>query len=396
VLHSFTGGGDGYQPYASLTLDRGGNLYGTTAEYGGIFPNVGTGTVFQMKHSNGGWRLSTLYTFSLSGNPGYGPVGGIVFGPDGALYGTTSVGGPTCGGVGCGAVYRLTPQASLCHSVSCPWRISTLHNFQGGEVGDGQFPQDNLVFDAAGNLYGTTPAGGQGNNARGTVFQMSRSGDSWTENILNTFSSGGSQPRSGVTLDSAGNLYGTLTYYYGSVFKLSHSASGWTPTTLYGFQPGSDGHGPINPAGGLIMDSAGNLYGTTAFGGTADGGIVFELSPSGDGWTYSTLYNLPGNSDGPFGALAMDTAGNLYGTTQGDGAYGYGSVFKLTHDGGSWIYSDLHDFTGGDDGAYPQSGVTVTSSGTIYGTVPYGGIQASNCNGPGHASGCGVVYQITQ
>jgi uncharacterized repeat protein (TIGR03803 family) len=142
--------------------------------------------------------------------------------------------------------------------------------------------------------------------------------------------------------------------------------------------------------GGLVMDAEGNLYGNTSGGGTGGGGTVFELSPSGGGWTFSVLASFSGlNDEGPAGSLAFDSAGNLYGTTSGEGAYGQGSVFKLTRSGGQWTYTDLHDFTDGDDGAAPPVGVTIDSSGNIYGVAEFGPPCSLS------EQGCGVVWEIT-
>jgi uncharacterized repeat protein (TIGR03803 family) len=203
-----------------------------------------------------------------------------------------------------------------------------------------------------------------------------------------------------VIFDSAGNLYGT-TYSggannCGTVYELSPSGSTWTETVLYSFQCGfgvPDGGAPV---GGLIFDAAGNLYGTTNIGGTNNGGTVFELSPSGGGnWTFQVLYGLPYNGDfdfiyyGPTGSLAMDAAGNLYGTGLMDGASGSGNVFKLTPSNGSWIYTDLYDFRG-PEGAYPWGDVVLDAHGNLYGTASAGG--ENQCNG----NGCGVVWEVTQ
>jgi uncharacterized repeat protein (TIGR03803 family) len=169
-----------------------------------------------------------------------------------------------------------------------------------------------------------------------------------------------------------------------------HSGSGWTLQTLYDFPNTADGS---NPLGQVIFDAAGNLYGGCQSGGTGGGGTVFELSPSGGGWSYHVLYSFSGNGNGPIGTVALDAAGNLYGTTYGDGAYGLGSIFKLSPSGGDWAYTDLHDFTGGDDGANPFGGVSLDANGDLYGTTTYGGTrQGSWCQ----QQGCGVVWRITQ
>jgi len=138
---------------------------------------------------------------------------------------------------------------------------------------------------------------------------------------------------------------------------------------------------------GLIFDQAGNLYGSASSGGSGNGGTVFELMPSNGNWNFNLLYSLSGSGgsrNGPLRSLTMDAAGNLYGTTYSDGAYGAGSVFKLKPSNGAWTYTDLYDFTGGDDGANPYGGVTLDANGNLYGTTAFGG-----------ASDAGVVWEIT-
>ena len=167
---------------------------------------------------------------------------------------------------------------------------------------------------------------------------------------------------------------------FGTVFQLTPSGSGWTHQIIYNFQNLTDGKLPNS---GVILDSSGNLYGTTVFGGTGLGGTVFQLKPSGGTWNFSLVYGLVGNA-GPFGSLSLDAAGNLYGTTWQDGNYVAGSAIKLIPSQGSWIYQSLHDFTGGDDGEYSLSNVIFDASGNMYGTAAYGG-----------ANGYGVVVEIT-
>ena len=382
VIHSFTGGGDGYQPFAGLTLDQGGNLYGTTTQWV-------QGTVFEMKHRNGGWMLSTLYQF---GGGQWIPQGRVVRGPGGAIYGTTSTGGNgSCTEFGCGTVYGLRPPQTSCRSVSCSWS-PTIVSLTGT---DGWYPgYVDPAFDAAGHMYITTTTGGV--NFDGNVVQLTRSGGVWTPTSIHDFNGAdGSSPYSGVTLDAQGNLYGTTWLgggpkSAGTVYRLTPSGSGWTFETLYVFQDSSDGALPV---GGLVLDRAGNLYGTTEQGGSGGGGTVFELSPSGGGWNFTVLHSFTGTY-GPLATLAMDAAGNLYGTTFSVGAFSEGSVFKLTCNNGSWSFTDLYDFTGGGDGANPVGGVALDQSGNLYGTASAGGLELNNCytdNNPG----CGVVWEIT-
>jgi uncharacterized repeat protein (TIGR03803 family) len=382
VLHSFTGGAGGASPNAGVTLDAAGNVYGTTV-YGGNSSNDcadgGTcGTVFRLKHGGSGWILDPLYAFH--GEDGGNPTARVIFGPDGTLYGTTSMGGYQMDGT----VFNLRPSATACKNALCPWTETLVHEFMAGQ--DGCVPGfGDLIFDTAGHLYGTTVDCGYYNS--GAVFEVAKlPSGSWLENINYNFGYlyvQAQQPEAGVILDGQGNLYTTTPYGgsggIGTVVQLVNSPSGWTETDLHSFTDGSDGGFPY---AGLIFDDAGNLYGATWYGGSGGGGAVFELTPSDGGWTFTVIHSFTGA--GPWASLTMDAAGNLYGTTVGDGAYGNGSVFKLTQSNGSWTYTSLHDFTGGGDGTGPVSNVTFDSSGNLYGTTSEGGTD-----------GNGVVWEIT-
>ncbi len=391
VLHTFIDGADGANPDGGLTIDSAGNLYGTAANGG----TGGAGTVYKLTHSGSGWTLSPLYSFS-GGSDGAYPIARVTIGTNGTLYGSTASGGQgSCnlyGHNGCGTVFNLRPPASICKAVSCSWAESVLYRFTSGND-DGADPGGDLTFDQSGNLYGGTTEGGC--TETGVVYELTAAQGSWLETVVfcPNPTSQGAGPNGGVIFDRAGNIYGVLGAgpqgSGGAVYELTPSGGGWNETTLYDFpnQP-NDGHDPV---GGLIMDSVGNLFGTTSAGGSGGGGTVFELSPSQGGWIYNGLYSFTGNYFGPLDKLTMDTAGNLYGTRAYGGEYGYGSVFKLTPSGGGWTYTDLHDFTGETDGGYPQqAGVVLDSSGNIYGTVTLGG-DRSLC----YQVGCGVVWEIT-
>lgn len=380
VIYNFTGQNDGAYPEAGVTVDRAGNLYCTT-EMGGT---SNRGTACKLTRAGSGWTFKSLYSFG--GPPdASAPIARVVIGPDGALYGTTEFGGHNCGGnAGCGTVYKLQPHSGVCTTVLCPWMETLLYVFNGDS--DGANPgYGDLVFDAAGNIYGTTFFGGS--NANGVVFELKRSGNNWTENPIYTFAPpGGLNPYSGVMFDSAGNLYGTTSSGgsgYGTVYKLSPSGEGWSGTTLYSFQLASSGG---NPYGGVIVDSLDNLYGGTSAGGPGSGGTVYELTSSGGTWSFSLLYGLTGTlyQPGMYSNLTMDAAGNLYGTAEKDGANSVGTIFKLTPSGGGYTYTSLHDFSGESDGAYPVGGVSIDASGNLYGTAKQGG-----------AHGYGVIWQIT-
>ncbi len=382
VIHTFTGW-DGSYPTSTLVFDRAGNLYGTTesnqASYG-----IGGGVLFQLKHAGSGWTINPLHDFLIPYTNGSGPVnyGGLTFGPDGSLYGSTAYGGVTCGEQGddCGVAFRAQPSPSVCKSSLCPWDYTLMNQFT--NVAN---PEGSVVFDAAGNLYGTTQSGG--------IYELSPSGRGWNESVI--YQLNDAAISSGVVMDNAGNLYGVwMQGLHGStnggVFQLSPSASGWTENVLYTFSGGNDGATPI---GGLVFDNAGNLYGTTSTGGSAGGGTVFELSPSGGGWTFNLVCSIRGTGhSGPQSALTVDSQGNLYGTTSLGGSHGGGSVFKASRSGNNWVCNDLHDFQAGSDGLSPVGGVTLDSQGNLYGTTASGGSQNGFCAGE---SGCGVVWEIT-
>jgi uncharacterized repeat protein (TIGR03803 family) len=374
VLHAFTSGQDGANPYAGLTIDKAGNLYGT-AYAGGIND---AGTVFKLTRKGSGWRFNSLYSFA-NGNDGADPASGVIFGPDGSLYGATNHGG----GSGFGTVFNLRPPVTACKAAMCSWTETTLHRFAAGP--DGHQPTGDVIFDNAGNIYGICESGGA--FGYGAIYELTPSGGNWTESVLYSFTDGedGNQPYDGVILDNAGNLYGTAIYGgvnnctggCGTVFELMPQGSKWVENTLYLFQGSDDGD---HPYAGLILDPLGNLYGATS----SNAFSVFELTPSGGSWAFSRLYNSPFGGLGPAARLTMDAAGNLYGTTVLNGKNDAGSVFKLTPSNGTWIYTSLHDFTGGSDGAEPWSNVIFDTQGNLYGTASEGG-----------ANGYGVVFEIT-
>lgn len=402
VLHSFTGSSDGGGPYAGLTMDRAGNFYGTT-NFGGETTcggGFGCGVVFKLKPVNSAWVLTPIYTFQgYTVGDGQYPEARVLFGPDGALYGTTAVGGTGDSCVQhCGTAYRLTPAATACKSALCPWNETVLHSFMGPAT-DGAFPGfGDVVFDASGDLYGTTAEGGGGGfmgtcgeYGCGVAYEISPSNGSWNTSTIYQFVNGpANTPFSGFVRDSSGNLYGTTVEGGaagdGVIYELTAAGGSWSQTILYNFLGQEDGR---SPEAGLVADSFGNFYGATQYS-TGGGGTLFELSPTNDGWNYSVLYTFDGY--GPLIGLTLDAAGNLYGTTWNGGLYGDGNVFKLTHSNGSWTYTSLHDFTGGNDGAKPISNVILDASGNLYGTASQGGSGSmGGCDG----HGCGVVWEIT-
>jgi len=369
LLHAFSGP-DGSQPEAGLIMDGRGNLYGTT-QLGG---SSGDGTGFELSYEHSSWILTTLYTFR-GGQDGAKPLGRVVFGPDGALYGTTSEGG---GAGNFGTVFRLNPSATVCHAVQCPWTETVLYSFTGGS--DGAYPQFvDLAFDSAGNIYGTTGKGGQYCDVYGscgTVFKLTKSGQQWIETTLYAFSGGsdGAVPYGGVALDSHGNLYGTTGFGgangFGTVFEVTTNGSGWSETVLHSFDTISeDGESPF---AGVVLDAQGNIYGTTLLGGASDSGTAYELLRSPSGWIYLSLASFSASYSGPNGVPTLFD-GVIFGVTQNDGANSSGNVYALVNNGGqgSWTNLDLFDF-GGQLSQYGVTGsgaVVLDSSFNVYGTT---------------------------
>jgi uncharacterized repeat protein (TIGR03803 family) len=363
VLYSFNGS-TGSDVWAGLISDRAGNLYGAS----GLGGANGDGTVFELMPNNGAWIEITLHNFA--GPDGMSPFSSLTFDPAGNLYGTTVDGGASGGGT----VFKLTPSGGL-------WVETVLYSFAGGV--DGAFPNPGVIFDGSGNLYGTTSFGGVDEN--GTVFELMHSNGSWKETVLHSFTgTDGSNPYAGLIFDSVGDLYGTTfsggADGDGAVFELMPKNGTWTEVVLHSFA-GLDGE---NPYASLIFDLAGNLYGTTVGGGASGGGTAFELTPLGGIWTETVLWSFVGVY-GPEGAVIFDKAGNLYGTTLRGGTDGTGTVFELTPSGGGWTETVLHNFTStGGDGLYPHDALIFDSAGNLYGTTAGGG-----------AAGDGVAFEIT-
>lgn len=361
VLYTFTSTTDGEQPDASLLQDAAGNLYGTT-QYGGT--NGGFGTVFKLDTTG---KESVLLSFA--GSPdAEDPYSGLTRDKAGNLYGTTLYGG-TQGGFG--TVFKLHPNGMEI----------ILHSFAG--TPDGDDPRSILVRDADGNLYGTTQYGGT-MGGFGTIFKLDTKGKL---TLLHSFAGtpDGEDPYAGLLRDKAGNLYGSTQYGgtgggYGTVFKLNAKGK---LTLLHSFTGTPDG---VNPLAGLLRDAAGSLYGTTQYGGTGGGfGTVFKLNAKGK---LTLLHSFTGMPDGqnPYSRLIRDTAGNLYGTTFYGGTSGYGTVFKLDTAGKLTI---LHSFNDSPDGAHPIAGLILDKAGNLYGTTSDGGDLSCGF------SGCGTVFKLT-
>jgi uncharacterized repeat protein (TIGR03803 family) len=375
VLHAFTGGADGGGVFGGAVLDKAGNLYGTTS--GGGAHN--RGTVFELSPTSGGhWRETVLHSFCSEPNcsDGDSPNAGLTLDAAGNLYGANQW-----------AIFELSPGAD-------GWRFAVI--YAGG-------CRSNLLLDKAGNLYGPF---GRGTGHGGAISELIRA-SGWSLKTLYSFCPtipciDGDSPNA-VVWDSAENLFGTtqlggkgITGDWGTVFELSHATSGtWQHLLLHSFQA-FQGDGEV-PYAGLVLDSAGSLYGTTNTGGkytcyNAGCGTVFKLARDSQGhWKETILHNFRQgeNGEGPGGGVVFDKAGNLYGVTADGGlfgacAVGCGVVFKLSpRSDGTWQYSVLHRFTG-SDGAGPADSLILDDKGNIYGTTTEGG--------PG---GYGVVFEIT-
>jgi uncharacterized repeat protein (TIGR03803 family) len=396
ILHSFSNFNRGVEPEAPLLFDTAGHIFGTAPSGGN-----GGGVIFRLNHVDGVWNYEAAYTFKLYNAKNGSTDGqlpqGLVMDDAGILYGATG-GGGTCAANptgGCGTIFKLTPNSGG------GWSEQILYNFCSQTINclDGAGPLGGLILDSAGNLYGATPAYGAHNG--GTVFKVDPSG---VETVLYSFpfktATDVAYPIGPLLFDAAGNLYGTALdggttssscpQGCGGVFELSPTTGGgWTERVLYLFTGGNDG---ASPSGGLVTDSA-NLYGTTLFGGSSGFGVVFQLTPTTSGpYQLTTLHSFQGGSDGiqPPSGLTRDTAGNLYGvagggTLEGGGAAG-GTVFELSPTtGGGWSESILHSFGAGTDGFIPFGAVILDGAGNIYGTTELGGVPDG-----------GIVFELTR
>ena len=317
---------------------------------------------------------TVLYLFT-GGADGGQPDGRLFVDSAGNIYGTASIGGT----FNAGTVFKLDPTGTE----------TVLYTFAGGS--DGQFP-GGLIGDPAGNLYGITGAGGGFTSCGdsfgcGTVYKVNPQG---RETVLYRFTGGadGGNPNVDLVRDPAGNFYDT-TYtggafgVPGTVFELNKAAK--NEAVLYSFKGYPKDGG--NPQAGLVRDAAGNLYGTTYGGGGAASGIVFKIDPSGAETILHTFVGTSKDGANPLAPLVLDSAGNLYGTTQLGGAFGLGTVFKLDTTGAITL---LHSFTGGADGGQPFGGLLRDPSGNLYGTTPLGGDLT--CASP---YGCGTVFKLS-
>jgi uncharacterized repeat protein (TIGR03803 family) len=365
------------------------------------------------------WKEKVLYSFQGGTNDGSVPTGGVVFDPQGNLYGATTDGGPaTCKPIGgaCGTVFQLSPPPQVGGS----WTETLIYQFQGKGSNDASVPNGGLIRDAAGNLYGVTAYGGTGDcillgvpAGCGTVYELSppkEKGGAWTETILYSFPTAqqGYVPNGDLVFDGAGNLYGATIFgggrgtscdmFYGgqcgAVFELSPpktKGGKWREKVLHAFagiEAGKQFGDGASPNGGITLDSKGAVYGTTYIGGyncphhSGPGcGTAFKLTPptkQGGAWTEMVLYRFKNTPDGatPASGMTFDASGKLYGTTaqSGGGNSGSGTVFRLTpHSKGKWVEEILYSFQDRNDGSEPRGGVVFDSKGNLYGTATGGG-----------------------
>jgi uncharacterized repeat protein (TIGR03803 family) len=382
TLHAFGVGSQlgGSTLYASLLLDAAGNLYGT-AEFGGQYNR---GVVFRLSPKGNTWTETVLHSFKGGGADGETPHASVIMDSAGNLYGTTIGGGSShCTG-GCGIVFQLTP------ATIGPWTETVLHQFQGGTDASG--PYSGLVFDAAGNLYGATTGGGA--SGQGAVYKLTPFGGGvWDETVIYSFKGtpDGASAWGVPVFDAAGNLYGTTNgggaNRLGTVYELTLQTGGaWSEQVLHSFHGASDGSDIFE---GLTIDGAGNLYGAAETGGSASCGVAFELSRNSSGvWTETILHTFLGlnaqDGENPNG-LILDHAGNIYGTTVGGGTDNPGTIFKLS--AGTWTETILYNFTGGNDGAYPSVPLIMDAAGNLYGTTLWGGPAGDTVGG--------VAFELT-
>ena len=395
VLHAFGSNGDGETPLAAVISDKSGNLYGATSE-GGAY---GIGTVYELVRPTSGqaWTEKVLYSFGTNSGDGGNPAAGLVLDSAGNLYGSTFANN----GAHLPTVFELSPPGIAGGS----WTESVIYTFSGSGKGNSGVGTGGLVFGKGGRLYGVTVYGGADN---GGVFELQPPtvpGGAWKEAPIFDFDvTDGQEPEYGgasLTFDTAGNLYGTTVFGgttdNGVAFELSPPVAGgaWIETILYNF--GATPTDGIIPVCKLIFDSAGNLYGTTSYGGANNQGTVFELSPPsvpGNPWVESILHNFTGADGSDIRAgVIFDKAGNLYGTALlgGSGHAGDGTVYELSPPavaGEPWTETTLHNFTGGADGGWAFAGLLMAPSGILYGTASLGGVSGCQENG------CGVIYEV--
>ncbi len=382
ILHDFNGGRDGGDPNGALTLDASGNIYGTTYSAGNLSScdGSGCGVVFELSPTaTGGWIETVLHAFA-GDYSGSNPHSGVIFDGAGNLYGTTYAGGYAINSCGfsCGVVYKLSP------TLSGGWKETVIHAFQGAPS-DGAGPIAGVVMDAHGNLYGTTFGGGT--EGHGVLFELSPTpSGSWTETILVNFTLANGVYPGQLLIDGAGNLYGSAqgggVTGHGVVFQMTQSGGTWTENILYNFNAAPDVTTPI----ALFMDAGGNIYGVGAESGTNAYGGIFKLTPSNTlPWPETVIYSFTDGSDGeyPLGNPVVDSNGNVYATASYGGIGRKGTLIELSPSsvGTEWDEQTVLSFNGAN--GYTPTYLTLDSAGNVYGVTFSGGTHSD-----------GVVFQV--
>ncbi|MGH9498787.1 MAG: choice-of-anchor tandem repeat GloVer-containing protein [Terriglobales bacterium] len=391
VLNSFIGS-DGSSVFAGLTFDQAGNLYGTT-QAGGL----GFGVVYELTPADGGgWTKTVLYQFGSKAKDGANPYSGVVIDSAGNLYGTTLRGGTR----NKGTLYQLKP------GPGGSWTETVLHNFGNGP--DGAFPIAVPVI-VGNSLFGTTYNGGTGtactlsgkSTTCGTVYQFTSTG---AYSIIHNFTNDGNDgflPVAGLTPDANGNLFGQTTwgspYGGGLLFQMVLSNGTWTEVAIHPWGRIHDGRPDgAQCYGTLVFDQAGTLWGTSTVGGThGDLGTVFRFTQNQHGWAEMNAHGFgePGDGAYPYSGLAVNAAGNLFGTTYQGGTGGVGIVYEIIPGPTGFTYKLLYNFTGKTDGGFPAAPLVMDSAGNFYGTTMWGG-DPNHCQ-KSPVAGCGVAYEIS-
>ncbi len=378
VLYTLNGTTQGNSTGNGLVADRAGNLYGTAAN-GGIYPcpdDYGCGTVFKLTRHGSSWTFSLLYSFT-GADDGWNPEGPLTIGSDGSVYGTTIWGGGTgCGfGFGCGTVFKLSPPPNICSTSSCEWTKTILYRFTG--QADGDYPLGYLTLDQAGNLYGTASAAAVTSPYDGSVFELTPSNGGWIFNILYSFPGGTSgAPGGGVVFDSQGNLWGIQAY--GGEQDCGDPQLPDPCGSIFKLSPSSSGWTETNvfgfsaatgggPSGSLLREPSGNFYGTLDTNGPAGGGGIFQFVPSSGEFTM--IYSVTGNPEDAPGPFGGVVMDQAGNLYAAAEGAGYtsGFVFELTPENNGWYFTNLHNFTDGSDGATPVGPLVVDTAGNVYG-----------------------------
>lgn len=381
AIHHFNGR-DGTSPEGPMLRDSAGNLYGVTS-YGGKSDD---GVVFELSPpaiGGGKWTETVLHSFA-GGTDGLHPERGLTFDGSGNIYGST-FGGGNCPD-SCGTIFELSPPAFSGDG----WTETVLHRFRGPNFGDGGAPNGNLIFDRAGNMYGTAKAGGLvgctiSPGPCGVAFELSppsSPGGQWTESVLYTFTGvpDGAFPAGGLTVDTHGNLYGTTEeggsgrcndgegniIGCGTAYRLKLRGGVWKESIIFDFHAAESG-----PGSDLVFDDAGQLYGAANYD-------VFRLQPPASGglWTENLLYRFPEGISGSIteSDVIFDGAGNLYGTTTASGLTGFGTVYELSpprSDGNDWTLTTFQTYTGGFDALMPSGGLVFGKDRVIFGATAF-------------------------